>query len=687
MHSYLITTAIASALSLSFLTASETAVGTPATTLGKARVELAKDRIAVSTGSIERVWSWTGKGLITVSLRDVASGKEWAVKPSHACDWDLPGALGDATEGVLLGTESRVTDDDGFSNPHLEVISTIRYEQAKLEIQHVVWAFPDAPGLRVQLRAKALPGFDPKGKPAGETTYIDCGATFPKPSARAEYLPLNFSTRNERLYWGYYNNPGNRHDQSQDMLKEQTVKGWPIFLREDIEWASGAAVQYGDAGVMLVKESPKAVNQPAHYTGAFHANSTGLVSTGWGLTPAEIATDRFRECWANWSIVYQDGDDGMQQALKRFDAARYPVFPKRDMFILSNTWGPANPGGGQFTSEEFVMKEIPALAELGVDVMQIDDGWQKSGGGPGAKDFLPKYKNGWKDIKAACDKYQLRLGLWVAIRNAKLADLKHCLDDLGFISWKADFDHLASRADYEARTGAYREVMKHAWMKNQFSLCPEYGDPRYGWYFAKEYGSIYFQNIQEAKPDHLTMVPFHVLRQHWLMTKYFPANKLQVMLQNPKRVGKYSDGREHGHGYCFAMGLPFVPCFFQSGQFLDEQGKKELKDLIALYKTCREDLFTSTTYPIGDEPDNASWSGFQMVSTTKPNSGHLLLFRELHNTESTRTIRLKFLAGKKLKIENLRSGESRTVAAGVDGAVEFTIANPADYQLLRYSIN
>ena len=54
----------------------------------------------------------------------------------------------------------------------------------------------------------------------------------------------------------------------------------------------------------------------------------------------------------------------------------------------------------------------------------------------------------------------------------------------------------------------------------------------YGWYFAQEYGSIYFQNIQEAKPEHLTMVPFQVLRQHWLMAKYFPANKLQVLLQN-----------------------------------------------------------------------------------------------------------------------------------------------------------
>ena len=686
MQLFMTTAAITSALSLSSLNAAETTIGIPATTLGRARVELTKDRITVSTGAIERVWSWTGKGLVTMSLRNATSGKEWAVKPSHACDWDLPGALGDTTTGVLLGTESRVADDDGFSSPHLEVISTIRYEEAKLELQHVVWVFPDAPGLRVQLRAKALPGFDPKGKPAGESTYEDCGATFPKPSARAEYLPLDFSIRNERLYWGYYNNPGNRHDQSQDMLKEQAVKGWPIFLREDIDWANGVAVRYGDAGVMLVKESPKAVNQPAHYTGAFHANPEGLVSTGWGLTPDEIVRDRFRECWANWIILYEGGDDGLQQALKRFDAARYPVFPKRDLFILSNTWGPANPMGAQFTSEDFILKEIPALAEIGVDVMQIDDGWQKSGGGPDAKDFLPKYKNGWKDIREACDRHHLRPGLWVAIRNAKLDDLKHDLDELGFITWKADFDRLTSRADYEDRASAYRAVMKHAWMNSQFTLCPEYDDPRYGWYFAKEYGSIYFQNIQEAKPDHLTMVPYQVLRQHWLMAKYFPANKLQVMLQNPKRVGPYSDGRQHGHGYCFAMGLPFVPCFFQSAQLLDEQGREELKQLISLYKNCREDLFTSTTYPIGDLPDNGSWSGFQMVSNTESGSGHLLIFRELHNEEPSKSIRLKFLAGRTITLVDLRRGTTSEVRVTADGCADFHIEHAADYSLLKYSI-
>ena len=654
--------------------------------LGSAHAVYTNNELAVTTGVIERKWRWTGKGLVTTSLRDVRSGKEWAAKPSHASDWDLPGALDDKAEGNVVGSTAQVSDDDGFTGKHLEVITTVRYEKAHLELQHVVWAFPGAPGLRTQLRVKALQGFSPTGLPEKEGTLKTYGATFLKPSARADYLPLDFAVPNERLYWGYYNDPGNRHDQSQDMLKETVVRGWPIFLREDIDWASGAAVKYGNAGVIVVKESPKCVNQQAHYTGAFYANRRGFSVTGWGLTPAEIVPERFRECWATWSIVYEDGDDGIQLALKQFDRARYPVFPARDLFILSNTWGPANPLGGQFTKEDFVLKEIPMLANLGVDVMQIDDGWQKSGGGPDASGFLPKYANGWKDIKAEADKAGIRFGLWVAIRNAKVADLNQNLDQLGFISWKADFEHLETRADYEQRIEKIREVMKHAWMKTQFTLCPEYADPRYGWYFAKECGSIYFQNIQEGAPAHLTMVPFQVLRQHWLMAKYFPADKLQVMLQNPKRTRKdLSDAWEHSHAYCFAMGLPFVPCFFQSAQFLDQDGRNELRDLIKVYKGCREDIFTSLTFPIGDSPDNASWTGFQMVSQQR-NGGHLLLFRELHNSQPSHAIQLKFLAGKTIALQDLEHGQKREVRVPADGSVAFEINQPSGYRLYRYTI-
>lgn len=655
--------------------------------LKSASVSVSGDTLIASTGKMERKWILNEAGLRTVSVKDLSTNKEWGKEqPNVVCDWDLPGAITPTSKAVLKDIEAKVSDDDGFINEHLEIVTTFQYDSARLELQHVVWLFPDANGLRTQLRVKALEGFKSEGLPEKETSRNYFGHTLSVPSGRVEYLPLDYSVKNQRRYWGYYNNPGSRHDQSRDMLKEEVVVGYPVFQDEDINWASCVSSEYENEGVIVVKESHKCVNQQGHNTGSFYAGPKGLFVTGWGLNPNEIVPDRFRECWANWTIVYSGGEDGMQLALKKFDRTRYPVFPERDIMIISDTWGPANPGGGQFAAEDYLLKEIPLLADLGVDVLRIDDGWQINPWGGEKEVFHPSYKDGWKNIIESCKKNDVKLGLWIAIQRAKQKDLLLNLKEANVVTWKVDFDHLNNRSAFENRFKGIREVMKNAWMKTQFSFCPEYADPRYGWYYAKEYGSIYFQNIQEALPEHLIMVPYHVLRQHWLMSKYFNSNKLQVLLQNPKRVDtRYSDADKHGHGYCFAMGLPFIPIFFQSAQYLDEAGRQELKSLISLYKEYREKMFDCYSFPIGETPTNASWAGFQFIND-KQDEGYLLLFRELHNGEVNKPIQLKFLAGKKLKISNLKSKQTKEVEVSKDGFVTFTIANPADYSFLQYKV-
>ena len=658
--------------------------------LGAAKVILKNRQIMASSGRIERTWKWTGSGFQTISLKDLRHGKQYAESPSKLrCDWSLPGAVSDTSLAELMSIVVREDDDQGFSNRHLEIISVIKYPTAKLLLQHAVWVYPEATGIRVQLRIKALEGFSAKGIRDEEEKAVVYGNKMERPGPRCDLLPLNFTAENQRRYWGYYNNPGGRHDPARDMLQETVVSGYPLFLSEDNNWASGLSVEYngGTHGVCVVKESPKCVNQTAHLTGSFYSGPDGLQVTGWGLGAEEFVADRYRECWATWTILWSGGNDGLQLALKKFDRMRYPVVPERDMFILSNTWGPADPDGVRFTEEDFLTKEIPALAALGADVMQIDDGWQKGGRSNEARDFEPRYKNGWKNLKDLADKHKLRFGLWITARYATAEEMKKNIEALGFVSWKVDFDQLHNRQDYEDRIQKYRETMKFAPGLTQFSLCPEYDDPRYGWYYCKEYGSIYFQNVQESLPAHLTMVPYQTLRQHWLMAKYFNSNKLQVMLQNPKRVNaNRSDAPQHSHAYCFAMGFPFVPCFFQSAQYLDEKGKEELRELISLFKKHREKIFSAYAFPVGDKPDNKSWAGFQMVSEGGAKDNFLLLFRELHSNESARNIRLKFLAGKKIKIANLQTGNTEVKKVEANGNLSLRIEKPADILFLTYEV-
>jgi hypothetical protein len=134
------------------------------------------------------------------------------------------------------------------------------------------------------------------------------------------------------------------------------------------------------------------------------------------------------------------------------------------------------------------------------------------------------------------------------------------------------------------------------------------------------------------------------------------------------------------------MGLPFIPVFFQSAQFLDSGGKEELKQLISLYKKYRLEMFNCYSFPVGVIPSNDSWSGFQMVND-QMKKGYVLLFREIHNKDNKMNIALKFLANKTISIINLETGKVSQQRVSDKGDAAFSISDPASYLFLQYSVN
>ena len=73
-------------------------------------------------------------------------------------------------------------------------------------------------------------------------------------------------------------------------------------------------------------------------------------------------------------LVYRGGEAGRQRAVIAFQRAIRPYRPGRDGVLLSNTWGAGNRDSR--INQAFLLKEIEAGAKIGVDVIQIDDGWQ-----------------------------------------------------------------------------------------------------------------------------------------------------------------------------------------------------------------------------------------------------------------------------------------------------------------------
>ena len=657
-------------------------------TLGNASVEITNDKICVSTGQITRVWQWTGTGLKTTSLKVNSTGNELLTTNSTIqSDWSLPPMLNDKTIGKLVSVSSQISDDEKFTDQHIEVVSTVRYETAKIELQHVIWVYPNATGLRTQLRIKALPGFAKDSAQMEDGIQYSYSHRLPKKSARSEFLPISFNDKNQRRYWGYYNDPGSRHDFSNSMLKEEVVKGFPVFLTEHCDWASGMAVEKDNYGVCLVKESHKCVNQTGYNTGAFYCGTDGLEVTGWGLKSEDVVTDRYRECWANWVIVYDGSEDGLQLALKQFDRKRFPVNIKRDALLISDTWGGANPYGGWCASMESLKKELPAAAELGLDVVRIDDGWQQGDiWADSLVKWKPNYKNGWTDVKLLAEQNNMKLGIWAHVRKISKEELFWNWDNLQPATWKFDFDSLTNRTVIETRNSTFRNLIKYSDYKTQFALCPEYYAPRYGWYFMKEYGSLFFQNIQDNIPEHLIYVPSNSLFHAWTMSKYFNLNKLQTPVKNVRMVNREkSDAYLHSQSYAVSTALMGVPLFFELVSTYTPEEKVEIRKLIDAYKKEREYIFASYVFPIGESPSNAGWSGFQTYNPDMKEH-YLMIYRELHSTEIQKTIQLKFLKGKTLEFTDLLSGKKTMQKVTTDGKVKFTIEKNPDYRFYKYQI-
>lgn len=73
-------------------------------------------------------------------------------------------------------------------------------------------------------------------------------------------------------------------------------------------------------------------------------------------------------------IGYDGGITGLTRALHLYQQELRIVKPGRDGLALSNTWGDRN--RDQALNEAFMLSEIDIASSLGIDVCQIDDGWQ-----------------------------------------------------------------------------------------------------------------------------------------------------------------------------------------------------------------------------------------------------------------------------------------------------------------------
>ncbi|MDN5215246.1 hypothetical protein QQ020_24420 [Fulvivirgaceae bacterium BMA12] len=636
----------------------------------EARAFTKEDKLTVTTGRITRHWQLTKSGLITQSVTNLESAPT-----TYQSDWNLTGILPEGAKGKLVALSAKKSNDEGFTTDHLEVTAEFEYPKEGVGVKYLVWAFPNAPGLRTQLFVRKLANYQASSDTVSQ--------------ARAEYLPVKTEDLETRLI-GYYNHTQRRNNREDEILKEEMANGDAAY-----DWPSVIDIKPGESGLMLVQESHKCVNQAGVNTGAYHVDPSGVSASGLGIG-AENLTDQYRPLWAYWLVAYEGEDDKRQLALKQFDRIRYPIDPKRDIYIMANSWGSgAEKDESLYASREAnILAEIQSQKDLGIDLQQVDDGWQ--GTQYNTWDVVAKttsktfgeydvYPEGWKNIKAAAAQEGLRLGLWAAWKIPGEDLLKH-YETGGFTAYKLDFANLK---DYETFHGFINKI-RHFILATGHEVRVNWdvteNPARIGYYFGREYGNIYLENRKPIQPAHVVYRPYLVLRDAWQVAKYTNLNKFQVSIQNIDRVNKEeSDAYLHNHPYSVAIALMGSPIFFQETHYYDDKARDQIKEVIRVYKQHRDAMYNGYVFPIGQKPDNASWTGFQNYNP-ETSTGYLTIFREINNEETTQSLKLYFLKTASVKLTNLMTGEVEEKSIDESGNIVFEIAKTADFRFYKYEI-
>jgi hypothetical protein len=647
--------------------------------LDEASVWTSENRLTVTSGRIRRDWQWVKNGLATWRVQELKSGYSWETEPVE-CDWELPDGHR-CPLAELRSMDVWIQDDEGFTTRHICVEAEIAYPHVGLLVKFAVWVYPGASGIRTALAVMRTGQHSP---PIAEKNQLL--------SARVERIPAGKERESRRMF-GYYNDTQNRNDAHLDILKEEIVTE-PANGLEMCDWASAFCLENNVAGVALVKESHKCVNQQGHVTGGFvYDREEALSCTGWGLLPHEVSSETFTPAWATWCLAWPAGDLNRALAFKSFERFRYPADPSRDVYVQANTWGSGATSleSRLAASEQSVLREIEICADLGIDVLQIDDGWQV----PPGDDFLPgengwnphpqPYPKGWGAVRSMAEKLGVRLGLWAAAMPIKIDELKRNQAQGGFVQFKLDFAVLDNRAAIDSLMRKVREFVRWTGHRVRINWDVTENPPRFGYFFAREYGSLFLENRKPTHPQSVIYRPHTVLRDVWQLSKYLNIQRVQCSIQDIDRVDReLSDAWQHSHAYAVAIALMGLPLFFLETKYYTEQAKVQVRSLLRIYREHRGEIHRGLVHPVGAKPDNGSWTGFQSHLMDEQ-AGYLMLFRERCNQTPHQSLALGWLSEGSIEVTNLVAGtcEVKTVEPG--GRVSFHIEKAPDFLFCRYT--
>jgi len=415
-----------------------------------------------------------------------------------------------------------------------------------------------------------------------------------------------------------------------------------LFLLEDLVQASGR---------IFVKHAPLPEARPIPSASDLQVSPNKGGGFTLSLLEAEGSSER-------WTVLDYDGDSlerirVMQdwQKNQRPQTAGH-VLPR----LLSNTWGDRSRDSRM--QEAFVIAEIEAAHRLGVDVVQLDDGWQKGTSSNSAKarelggvwegfwnadpnfwePHPERFPHGLQPVVDEAASKGIKIGLWFvpdswndfANWHRDADRLLELFNTLGVEHFKIDGVKATSELALRNLNSFFSAVLEGSHGSVVFDLDITAGI-RPGHFGAMEVGPLFIENRYS---DWHSYWPHCTLRNLWKLSRWIDPRRLRMEFLNNTRNAELYAGdplspARYAPDTLFATVMFSNPLGWFEASNLPDPYVESCSRLIRIWKAHREALFSGTILPIGHEPDGVSYTGFMSVSPAH-DSGYVLVFRELH---------------------------------------------------------
>lgn len=329
--------------------------------------------------------------------------------------------------------------------------------------------------------------------------------------------------------------------------------------------------------------------------------------------------------------------------------------------VISNTWGDRSRDSRM--NAEFMLREIDCAAEMGVQVVQLDDGWQKgmtinssdaqSGGGhwegfwQADPDFWTPHPSRFPDglplLVTHAQAKGVELGLWFAPDSwqdfanwerdaACLLSLYHAH---GIRHFKLDSINATTETAFSRLKQFAFRIRERSEGNIVLDLDITGDHPRPGYWGALEIGVLFLEN---RYTDWANYLPHHTLRNLWQLSHWIDPLRLRMEWLNPHR----NPEAYYGHPLApanwpitslVAITLPANPLCWCELQHLPAKDRQQITPLLQLWSEHRAEWAQGRLVPLGERPCG---KGLSAMASISPDGAviHLMLYRGLGDADA-----------------------------------------------------